>query len=125
MGFKPEVSLGLGAATVALVYGVYTHYMPQVIDVRTGGYNDPNIAASERQAAWTAAGIVAGVSLLAKDPIIFMVGGSALVALSWIHRYNNMVAPDMTMSMVPGSPDALSGDSIGYEPTGGSGANGQ
>lgn len=119
MALKAETSLMLSAATVGLVYGTYQHFMPAVIDNRTMGYNDPNIATSERQATWTAAAVVSGVALLGRDPIVFMVGGFSVVVLAWMHRAANMHQPDGSTSMVPASPDALSAQAIGYEPTAG------
>jgi hypothetical protein len=36
-----------------------------------------------------AAAAVAGVSLLSKDPTVFVLGGGMIVALSWWHRHAN------------------------------------
>jgi 4-amino-4-deoxy-L-arabinose transferase-like glycosyltransferase len=90
---KPEVSLPLALATGVVVWAVYQHAMPSVLDHRVGDKDDAQAATAERQATWMAAGIVAGMSLLAKDPTVFVVGGSFVVALSFWHRYSNMVNP--------------------------------
>lgn len=90
---KPEVSLTVGLATVALVYGIYSNALPTVADIRVGQAADPDIASAEQLAAWTAAAAVGAVSLIAKDPTVFVLGGSMVVALSWWHRHANHVNP--------------------------------
>ncbi len=93
MALKPEVSLGVGLATAAMVFATYNHALPSVADVRVAKENDPDIQASRRLAAWTSAGVVAAVSLMAKDPTVFVVGGSMVIALDWWHRYSDQVMP--------------------------------
>lgn len=93
MALKPEVSIGVGLATVAVAYGTYAHFMPAVTDARVADPNDPVLAASERSATWTAAAIVAGISLIAKDPTVFVMGGATVLILAWTHRHANMVDP--------------------------------
>lgn len=93
MALKPEVSIGTGIALAALVYGVYSHALPSVVDHRVGDVGDVNAQAAERVATWTTAAAVAGIALLAKDPTIFVIGGSMVVAMSWWHRHANMVNP--------------------------------
>lgn len=93
MSLKPEVSLGVGLATGVLVWSIYSHAMPALVDHRAGDPDDMDAAAAERVATWTAAGVVAGISLIAKDPVVFMVGGTMVVALSLWHRHANMVNP--------------------------------
>ena len=57
--------------------------------MRVGKPGDATIEATRRQNAWLAAGTVAGVSLIAKDPTVFIIGGSMVVALDWLTRTNN------------------------------------
>jgi hypothetical protein len=113
MGLKPEISLGVGLATAAVVWSVYQNATPTIADIRTGPPGDATIDSSRKMASWTAAGIVAGISLLAKDPTVFILGGSMVVALDWWHRHANEVNPDTGRATLPsmarGGPDATQG----------------
>jgi len=99
---KPEVSLGMGLATGVLVWSIYQHAMPSLVDHRVGDPDDPNAAKAERAATWTAAGAVAGISLLARDPTVFVIGGAMVVVLSFWHRHANMVNPLTGRATTPG-----------------------
>lgn len=90
---KPEVSLGVGLATAALVYATYNGALPSVADVRVAKPGNPDVDASRKLAAWTSAGIVGAVSLMAKDPTVFVIGGAMVIALDWWHRHANQVNP--------------------------------
>lgn len=90
---KAEASLGMGLAVGVLVWGIYQHSVPALVDHRVGDVGDVNAAAAERAATWTAAAVVAGVSLIAKDPTVFVIGGSMVVIKSFMHRHANLVSP--------------------------------
>lgn len=109
---KPEASLGVGLATAALVWGIYQHATPTLVDHRVGRPDDTDAAAAERTASWTAAAVVAGVSLIAKDPTVFVLGGTMVVALAWWHRHANIVNPDTGKAVLP------SAGSVNPTPTG-------
>jgi hypothetical protein len=93
MAPKPETSLTIGLATAAMVVGIYQYSMPGIADVRSAGQNDPTIASTEKSATWIAAAVVSGVSLLAKDPTVFILGGAVTMALAWHYRHANAVNP--------------------------------
>jgi len=90
---KPEVSLGVAAATGALVYGLYTQFTPTIADMRVAPPGDTNIEASRKAAAWMSATIVGAVSLIAKDPTIFTIGGLMIIFMDWSTRHANAVDP--------------------------------
>jgi hypothetical protein len=46
-----------------------------------------------KQNAWMAAAVVSGISLLAKDATVFIVGGAMVVGLDWLTRYANWTNP--------------------------------
>jgi len=92
MARKPEISLGLGLATATVVYAVYQK-MPNQADIRVGKPGDEHLESVRKQTAWLAAGTVAGISLLAKDATIFIIGGMTVVALDWMTRTNNWTNP--------------------------------
>lgn len=101
---KAEASLGMGLAVGVLVWGIYQHALPPLVDHRVGDVGDPNAAAAERAATWTAAATVAGVSLIAKDPTVFVIGGSMVVGLSFLHRHANIVNAVTGRATAPGAP---------------------
>lgn len=89
----PEISIGVGLATATVVYGIYQGALPNVADVRSLDAHNKDVASAERMAGWTAAAAVAGISLLAKDATVFIIGGSMVVAMTVWHRYANAVNP--------------------------------
>lgn len=94
MPLKPEVSLGVGLATATVVYGIYMNALPPVVDLRATPENDDQVASTEKAAAWTAASVVAGISLIAKDLTVFIIGGGMVIALSWWNKHANAVMPE-------------------------------
>lgn len=90
---KAETSVVAGLSTAALVYAIYANATPTIADVRVAKPHDQDIESSRKLAAWTSAGVVAGVSLIAKDGTIFVLGGAMIIALDWWHRHANEVNP--------------------------------
>lgn len=108
MSLKPEVSLGVALATGAVVLGIYQHAVPSTADTRSIESQNKDIDSAERQATWTAAAVVGGISLMAKDPTIFTVGGLIVLAKAWSVRHANLVdavtgkaVPSMTSKTPP------------------------
>ena len=93
MALKLEASLGIGLATATVVYGVYQSSLPSAADTRSIDANNADLAKAERTASWTAAAVVSGVSLIARDPTIFIIGGATMVSMAWMHRHANAVHP--------------------------------
>lgn len=83
---KPEASIGVGLATVAVVYGIHVNFTPTMADMQSLPAGNADVDGAERKATWLSAAVVAGVSLLAKDPTIFVLGSAAAVALAWMSR---------------------------------------
>lgn len=90
---KPEISIGVGLATMTMVYGVYQHALPPIADIRVAQQKDHDIEAAEKSASWIAAAIVAGVSLITRDATVFVMGGGMLIAMSWWHKHADQVDP--------------------------------
>lgn len=93
MSLRPEASVTASLATAALVYAVFQISLPNVVDVRAAPPGDAHIRQGERVATWTAAGLAAGVALIARDMNIFILGGAATIAFSWYYKHGNMVNP--------------------------------
>jgi hypothetical protein len=93
---KPEVSIPVALATGAVVVGVFQAMTPTNADQRTvtpGSRGADFLASSEKSAFYTSVAVCAAVSLVAKDPVPFWVGGGLSVALAWMHRYAREVDP--------------------------------
>lgn len=93
MGLKPEVSIGVGLATAGLVFAIYSNATPNLADIRTAEPDDGDVESTRKLAAWSSVGAVSAVSLIAKDPTVFVLGGSMVVLLDWWHRHANAVDP--------------------------------
>ncbi len=102
MSLKPEISITTGLAVAALVYTVYNRALPADVDIRVAQPNDDDVEASRRKAAYTAVAIVSVVSLIAKDPTVFILGGAATVGVDWWTRHANAVDPAFGRAFIPG-----------------------
>lgn len=90
---KPEISIPAALALGVAVYGIFQVNLPSITEVRAAEMDNQDVASAERAATWEAAGLVATLSLIAKDPTIFLVGGAITVGLAWKYRHANMVSP--------------------------------
>lgn len=90
---EPKVSLPVGLAVAAVVFSIYSNATPTIAEMRHVEPNDQGIASARKGATWTAAGVVGGISLLTKDPTIFVVGGAMVVAMDFWTRHANLVNP--------------------------------
>jgi len=98
MALTPEASTVAGLATAALVGGVYMAATPPITDIRTtmpGSVPHTMVNRSRRQATIIAGTAVAGVSLITKDPNIFVMGGLMVIALDIWTRHANDVFPPL------------------------------
>lgn len=98
---KPEVSLPVGLGVATVVYAIFNNATPPVADTRSLPANNGDIDSSNDQAAWISAGIVSGISLIAKDPVIFWIGSVAVVTMTWWTRHANAVVPAAQAALTP------------------------
>jgi hypothetical protein len=98
---KPEMSLGASLAVMAVDFGIYQIHMPATADIRSSAPHNQAIDSSRKGATWTAVGACAALSLLAKDPNIFIFGGGFAVVLDWYYRHANAVHPLTGMVTMP------------------------
>jgi hypothetical protein len=101
MALRPEVSLPVALATGAVVYGIYATHLPNVSESKLTMPGNQHLASSRKTATWTAAAVVAGISLIAKDPTIFIVGGTMTVVLDVVNRHANAVSPQTGKMVAP------------------------
>lgn len=103
MALKPEASVMSGLAVAGLVYGIHANFTPSVADMQGLPAGNKDVDRAERQATWLSVGVVSGVSLLAKDPTIFVIGSAMTVAMAFMTR--NAVwteTKSSIMDLVPG-----------------------
>jgi hypothetical protein len=103
MVLKPEVSLGLAAATATLVWGIFQSHMPPTADVRANE-NNAAVESTRKMATIEAIIVVAGISLLAKDPNIFIVGGAMTAVESFVRMHASYVSPATNKVAPPTTP---------------------
>lgn len=114
VNLRPEISIPAALAVGTIVYTVNNRGLPPSVDIRAAGQpGDEMLETVRKRNAWTAAAAVAGISLIAKDPVIFIVGGIMVVALDWMNRVDIWTDPNenkVTNSAMPqagpGSADA-------------------
>lgn len=99
---KPNEEIMTSAATLAVVYGIFQVEAPNMADVRAAQPGNSTVHGSVRTAAMMSAAVVAGISLLAKSPTIFVVGGLATAAMGWTFYHANAVHPQTGKVVVPG-----------------------
>ena len=110
---KPENSIVAGLATVALVAAVYQLDAGSVSQVHASdAYHGANTAGIKK-AGYTSLIMVAGISLLARDPNIVILGGAAIVAFHAHYRHANMVNQQTNMVEAPG-PQAYQNADAGW-----------
>lgn len=106
MALKPEVSLPIALATGAVVYGIFQVQLPSTAEVKSTMPNNQHLQSSRRTATIVALAVSGGISLMAKDPSIFVVGGTLAVVLDFVHRHADAVHPQTGQVVAPatGSP---------------------
>lgn len=113
MALKPELSFGASLAVMALDFGIYQLHMPTTSDIRSSAPHNQAIDSSRKGATWTAVGACGALSLLSKDPNIFIFGAGFAAVLTFYYKHANMVHPgtgEVTMPPTGGAqPGGVSG----------------
>ncbi len=99
---SPEGSIIAGMATVGLVYAVYQLDAGSVSQVAASDPGHPANTGSIKKAGYTAFIMVAGVSLLARDPNIAILGMASVIAMDLHYKHAHMANPDTGQLVVPG-----------------------
>jgi hypothetical protein len=95
-----ENSIIVALATAAFVVGIYNMKVGPVSDVHATDAQDGNLSASVKKAGWEALAAVAGLTVLAQDPNILILGGAAIIAEELAYRHALMAAPESGHIMV-------------------------
>ena len=83
----PENSIVAGLATVALVIGNYNLHNGTAAQANMTEPNHPALTGSNKKAGYTSLIMVAGISLVARDANIFILGCAAIIVMhsSYVH----------------------------------------
>jgi hypothetical protein len=93
MALKADSSILIGLATAAVVYGIYQINLPNTASIRASQSNNQSIESQRMAATWEAAAVVGGVSILAHDPTVFVIGGAVVILLDFTNRHANATNP--------------------------------
>lgn len=105
-GLAPPEELQVSALSAAIVYGIFQLNAPNLSDVkasRPGSDASMNTHRSVKTAVWTSAVIVSGLSLLAKSPTIFVIGGLMTAVEGWKYYHANATDQKTGAVAAPGS----------------------
>lgn len=89
-----ENSIIMALATAAFVVGIYNYSVGPLSDAHATAANDGNMLASVKKAGWKSVVMVAGLTLLAQDPNIAILGGAAIIGEELSYRHALMASPD-------------------------------
>jgi hypothetical protein len=109
MALKPEMSLGASLAVMALDFGIFQLNMPTLADIKASPPHNSAVDSSRKAFVWTALSANAALSLLARDPNIFIFGGGFAVVLDWYARHANSVHPGTGQVTMPPAGGAVPG----------------
>ncbi len=104
---KPENSMIAGLAVVGLVIANYNlHNGTAASAAATSPAWNPTLTNSNQKAGWTSIALVAGISLLAKDANIFILGCAAVIAMHTSYLHGIAVEPALGQMVTPGATSA-------------------
>jgi|SRR3954463_3387774 len=89
MALKPEASIMTSLAVAAVVFALHVQATPTQADIQALPAGTKDIDSAERKATIMSVGVVAGISLLAKDPTVFVVGGLFATGMAVWTRHSN------------------------------------
>jgi hypothetical protein len=81
MALKPEASVIGGLAVGALVIGIHQQATPSQADLQTLPAGTPDMDRANKTATWMSVIAVSGISLLARDPGIFLIGATVTIGM--------------------------------------------
>ena len=90
---KPEAELTVAALTAGTVYSIFQVNAPGLADVFASQPNNSTIHTSVKSAVWTSAAVVCGLSLLARSPLVFIVGSVVVAGEGWKYFAANATNP--------------------------------
>jgi hypothetical protein len=84
---KQEDAIVAGLAVSAVVIGIHSVQLPNKAAVSASAPGNVHVDQARMSSTWIAAIVVVGASLLAKDPTVFVIGGTVVIALDFAQRW--------------------------------------
>lgn len=112
MALEPHASIGTGLAVAGVVYAIHSNMTPSNADIQSLPAGNKDIDSSEKKATWLSIGIVSGISLVAKDPTIFVIGSFAVIGMALITRQSNWTETKTGMLNPSPGQSAISADDL-------------
>jgi hypothetical protein len=78
-----------GLAVAAIVFAIHSQATPTQADIQALPAGTPDVDSAERKATILSAGVVSGISLIARDPTIFVMGALMTTAMAVWTRHSN------------------------------------
>lgn len=117
MALAPEASVMSGLAVAGVVYAIHSNFTPSMADIQGLPAGNKDIDGAERAATWLSIGVVSGISLLAKDPTIFIMGSVATVAMAFFSRHATWTDSASSLTQqAPGVSQATSANDLAAGP---------
>lgn len=111
MALQPSASIGIGLATIGVVCAIHSNMTPTTADIQSLPAGNKDVDKAEKKATWMGIGIVSGISLLAKDPTIFVLGSIGVIGLALFTRHANWTETATGMlNPMPGQTAASAND---------------
>ena len=89
----PETSVLVGALTAIGVIAIEQHAVPNLTDLGASQAHDETVESARKKAAIQATILVVGVSLIARDLGVYVIGGLVLVGMDYLVKHQNGVNP--------------------------------
>lgn len=89
ISLKPSEELLMAITGVAIVLAEFQVTCPPLADVRADQKGNVNSYKSVNQAVITSAAILGSVSLIARTPTVFTIGGAVILLKAWQHHFAN------------------------------------
>lgn len=101
MALAPEASILGGLAVAGVVVGIHQVAKPSQADIQALPAGTPDIERANRTATWLSVLAVSGVSLMARDPGIFILGSAATVGMKLWSDHSNFTESVMGRYLSP------------------------
>lgn len=92
-GLKPNEEIMAASFAVAAVYAIFSTHTPNMADVKASQAGNSNTHKSVKGAVLTSAALVSGIALLAKSPVVYVVGGLTIAVEGWQFYHANALNP--------------------------------
>ena len=116
MALEPSASIGTGLAVAGVVYAIHSNMTPSTADIQALPAGNKDIDRAEKKATWLGIGVVSGISLIAKDPTIFVIGSVAVIGMAFFTRHANWTESATGMINLGPGQSAVSANDISDGP---------